>query len=125
MPLKSENFNIQLYVPDQLDTENISDDSDDNRLSSQNHFKPQSSFLNILRKDASDLRVDDTMTNAASKLSISPPKEEARMRELALAQRRSRGGYANGYAHGGGGWDDRPRGGGGVEEGWRGRHYGA
>jgi hypothetical protein len=76
MPLKSENFNIQLYVPDQLDTENISDDSDDNRLSSQNHFKPQSSFLNILRKDASDLRVDDTMTNAASKLSISPPKEE-------------------------------------------------
>jgi hypothetical protein len=29
-----------------------------------------------LRKDASDLRVDDTMTNAASKLSLLPPKEE-------------------------------------------------
>ena len=29
-----------------------------------------------MRKDASDLRVDDTMTNAASKLSLLPPKEE-------------------------------------------------
>ena len=29
-----------------------------------------------MREDASDLRVDDTMTNAASKMSLQTPKEE-------------------------------------------------
>ena len=70
---------MKLIVPENLDTENISDCSDEHKHLTSRDLKTQRSFLTIGNREDSDLRVEDTITFSATKQSIATPRNDDEM----------------------------------------------